>query len=254
MTRVLALAYGVVCYVVFLGVFLYGIAFIGNLPVIPKTIDTRAVDFTAAALAINVVLLGVFAIQHSVMARQGFKRMWTRIVPQPVERSTFVLFSTAALALVLWQWRAIGGTVWEVTAPWAVATLWTLYGLGWALLLTATFLIDHFDLFGLRQVVLFALGRAYRPPDFKIRGYYRFVRHPIMLGFLIGTWSAPLMTLGHLIFAVGITGYIFVGVTFEERDLVEFYGEKYRAYRARVPMIIPGLGRSSRRGTASQVS
>lgn len=236
------MVYGLAVYAAFLVTFLYAIGFVGDL-VVPKAIDTGAGALTAAALVIDVVLLGIFALQHSVMARQGFKRVWTRIVPGPVERSTYVLLATAALALLLWQWRPIGGAVWAVKSPVGADALWVVFWLGWAMLLLSTFLIDHFDLFGLRQVSLFARGQPYRLPDFQTRGLYRYLRHPIMLGFIIAFWAAPVMTVGHLLFAIASTGYILVGIAFEERDLLQFYGERYRNYRHMVPMLIPGLGR-----------
>lgn len=238
MARILSLLYGVAAYAFFLVTFLYAIGFIGNL-LVPKTIDTGAEPITVTAVLVNLVLLGIFAIQHTIMARPAFKRWWTTIVPRQVERSTFVLFATLALALLLWQWRPISGVVWAVSDPAGVAVLQGLFFLGWAILFAATFMVDHFDLFGLRQVALYAAGRPYTPPEFKTVGLYRYVRHPIMLGFIIAFWAAPVMTVGHLLFSAATTAYIFIGVAFEEHDLRAHFGATYEAYRRQVPKFIP---------------
>jgi protein-S-isoprenylcysteine O-methyltransferase Ste14 len=230
--------YGLICYAVFLASFLYSIGFIGDL-VVPKTIDsTPSVDLPAA-LAIDLVLLGLFAVQHSVMARQGFKAAWTRIVPRAVERSTFVLISSLLLGLICWKWQAIPTVVWDVSSPVFRSLLLAIFAAGWLILLLSTFTINHFDLFGLRQVYLRLRGREYTPLSFTVRALYRFVRHPIYLGFVIAFWATPHMSVGHLVFALATTGYIFVGIFFEERDLMKYHAVEYGAYRARVPMLLP---------------
>ncbi len=239
MTRLIGLAYGVAVYVFFLAVFLYAIGFVANVPWLPKTIDSGAAASTGAALVINVVLLGLFAVQHSVMARRGFKRWWTKLVPAFAERSTYVLAATLVLALVMWQWRAMPGAVWSVESASAQWLLWAVFGLGWLTVLVATFMIDHFELFGLRQVYDHWRGRDFVSPGFKTPGLYRFVRHPIYFGFAVAFWATPQMSVGHLLFAIATTGYILVGIWFEERDLVAHFGERYREYRQRVPMLLP---------------
>jgi protein-S-isoprenylcysteine O-methyltransferase Ste14 len=238
MKRILAIGYGVVTYVLFLGTFLYAIAFVGNLGV-PTSVDKGKPASTLSAIVIDALLLGLFAVQHSVMARPGFKQRWTRLVSWHVERTTYVFAATLALALILWQWRPITAVVWDLRGTVFGSVLSVLYWVGWAILLLSTFLIDHFELFGLQQVWTYAKGRDFQRPDFKTPFLYQWVRHPIYLGFLIAFWSAPVMTAGHLLFSAATTGYILVGVYFEERDLVRAYGDIYIEYKRRVPMLIP---------------
>ena len=246
MGRLLAFVYGLIAYAVFFGTIVYAIIFVGNLnnfgvvefPNL-KTIDSGKVGPVGEAILVNVLLLAAFAVQHTIMARPAFKERWTKIVPRPIERSTFVLFSALLLDLTFWQWRRIEGDVWSVDQPAVRTVLWVLFGVGWVVVFYSTFLIDHFDLFGLRQVVLCFRGRPYTPLVFRTRGLYRFIRHPLQAGFIIAFWSAPTMTAGHLLFSVATTAYIFIGVTLEERDLLNVLGEDYKHYRAQTPMFLP---------------
>jgi methanethiol S-methyltransferase len=246
MKRALVFLYGIACYAVFFAVFLYAIGFIGNFGV-PKTMDSpRDVGF-GTAFAINLGLLGLFAIQHSVMARPAFKRWWTRLVPQAAERSTYVLFSSLALVALFWFWQPMGGVVWSLDAPAAVVAMYAVYGAGWLLLLYSTFLINHFDLFGLRQVWLEVRGKPYTQLDFKTPWLYQQVRHPLYVGWLMIFWATPTMTVAHLVFALMTTAYILVAIQLEERDLIDAHPE-YAEYRRRVPMLLP-FGRRRRATT-----
>ena len=244
MKRILFLAYGVACYLVFLGTFLYAVGFIGGFGV-PRTLDGVARIPTGIAVAVDAALLGLFAVQHSVMARRWFKERWTRLVPWPVERSTYVLFSSLALLALFRFWQPLGGSVWSVGDATGRRVLFSLFAFGWGLVLVCTFLINHFDLFGLRQVWLFATGRPYTMLQFATPGPYRLVRHPLYVGWFFAFWMTPTMTVSHLFFAIATTAYILVAIQFEERDLVREHGRAYDDYRRRVPMLWPFARRSS---------
>ena len=243
--RIVALTYGVACYGVFFATLLYAIGFLGNFEV-PKSIDSGPQGSALAALLIDGALLTIFALQHSIMARPQFKRAWTRLVPEPVERSTYVLFSSVALLLLFWLWQPIGGVVWSVAPGWAATAIYMLYATGLFIVLLSTFLINHFDLFGLPQVWLYFRGREYTHLRFRTPFFYRYVRHPLYVGWLLTFWSAPVMTIAHFFFAVMTTAYILVAIRFEEADLVAAYGEKYLQYKERVPMLIPTLPRDAK--------
>jgi protein-S-isoprenylcysteine O-methyltransferase Ste14 len=244
MKRTLFFLYGVICYLVFFGTFLYAVGFLGNI-FVPKSIDSAATAPLGEALLINIALLGVFALQHSVMARQGFKKWWTKFVPVPIERSTYVMFTNFALILMFWQWQPIGGVIWTVQDPIMQMVMYGLFAFGWLLVLITTFLINHFDLFGLRQVWLYLLGKKYTNLGFVTPGPYKMIRHPLYLGWLFAFWATPTMTVAHLVFAIATTAYIFVAIKFEEKDLESIHGIDYSEYRKKVPMILP-LGKKKK--------
>jgi methanethiol S-methyltransferase len=249
MPAILGALYSALVYVFFLATFVYAIGFVENVGV-PKTIDSGVPGGTLPSLLIDAALLSVFALQHSIMARRSFKRAWTRIVPESMERSTFVLFATLALALVCWQWRPLPQRVWSVESPQAAAALVALSWCGWGVLLLSTFLISHFQLFGLSQGFSRALRRSVPVPQFDTPLFYRWIRHPIYAGFILAFWATPRMSAGHLAFALLTTGYILVGIWFEERDLVAQFGERYRHYRASVGMLLPKLRTGATRDAA----
>jgi protein-S-isoprenylcysteine O-methyltransferase Ste14 len=250
MSRIATFIYGLACYAVFLGVFLYAIGFIGGF-LTPTQLDGAADRPLLQALAIDLGLLALFAVQHSVMARPAFKRWWTRIVPEAAERSTYVLASSLALIVLFIYWEPIGGVLWNAPEGAVTAVILGLYAFGWALLLYTTFLIDHFDLFGLAQVWRQLQGESYRPPQFRTPSLYRVVRHPLYVGWLIIFWAAPTMTIAHLVFAVMTTAYILIAIQFEERDLISAFGSEYSSYKSRTPMLIPRPWGSRRAGIES---
>jgi len=244
MGKLVAFLYGIVAYLVFAIVIVYSLGFVSGL-VVPKTIDSGPVGPLVESIVINIVLLTIFALQHSMMARPQFKTWWTTIVPKSVERSTYVLLASLVLALVFWQWRPIPGVVWVVKEPTIATSLLHLGLLGWVLVFLSTFMINHFELFGLHQVANNLAGKPMPPMKFKTPMLYNVVRHPIYLGFIIFVWATPVMTAGHLLFAAVVTAYIFVGIALEEHDLIAVFGDEYRRYRQRVAMIVPFIGRSS---------
>jgi protein-S-isoprenylcysteine O-methyltransferase Ste14 len=236
--RIAVFVYGFVCYLIFFVTFLYAIGFVGNL-VVPKAIDSGPAVPLVEALVVNTLLLSLFAVQHSVMARQWFKRGWTKIIPQPIERSTYVLLASLVLLLLFWQWRPMRNVIWDVQNATGRILLQGLFWMGWGGVLVSTYLVDHFGLFGLKQVYDYLRQKPTQPPTFKTPALYKVVRHPLYLGFIVAFWSTPRMTLGHLFFAAVCTAYILVAIQFEERDLIHFYGDTYRHYRTQVSMLLP---------------
>jgi len=242
--------YGVTCYLMFLSVFLYMLGFVGGLGV-PKTIDSAGGGVLPLAVAVNVGLLLLFAVQHSVMARPGFKQIWQRVVPDAIERSTYVLLANVVCIVLMWQWRGIDLVVWDIEQPALRAVAWGLFGVGWATVLVATLMIDHFDLFGLRQVWLYWRKRDYTPLPFRVPLFYRHVRHPLYVGWTIAFWATPTMTVGHALFASVMTVYMALAAIVEERDLIAHFGRQYAEYRRRVPMFVPRLRRRGQWSVAS---
>jgi protein-S-isoprenylcysteine O-methyltransferase Ste14 len=238
MGKTLILLYGCLCYLLFLSVVVYTMGFVGDF-VVPKSINSGSQGEPSASMLVDLLLMGLFAVPHSIMARRGFKEWWTRIVPPPAERSTYVLISSLLLALLLWQWRPLPAMVWEIVNPIGRLSLYALSCAGWIIVFWSTFSIDHFDLFGLRQLYYYARGETYRPVPFRMPILYRIVRHPLMMGFLLAFWSTPRLTVGHLLFAVANTLYILVAVRLEEGDLVARHGDVYRDYQRRVSMLLP---------------
>ena len=251
--RIAFFIYGTLSYLIFLGTFVYAIGFIGNFAV-PTALDGVPSGPLGTALAIDLALLGLFAMQHSIMARKWFKDWWTRLVPKPLERSTYVLFSSLALILLFWQWQPLGGVVWSIDDPLAQFALRGLFAFGWGLVLVSTFLINHFDLFGMRQVWLNLLDRPYTPLRFGTPGPYRLVRHPLYVGWLFAFWSTPTMTFAHLLFSVATTIYILIAIQLEERDLARQHGESYEVYRRSVPMLVPFTRRRQDSQPAERIS
>jgi protein-S-isoprenylcysteine O-methyltransferase Ste14 len=238
MKKFMFLVYGVISYIIFFGTFCYAVGFVSAL-VVPKHIDSEPQSPLGYALLINAALLSLFALQHSIMARPGFKRWWTKFVPEPIERSTYVLLASLCLLLLFWKWEPMGGIIWQVESETTQIILQSLCLLGFGIVLVSTFLINHFDLFGLRQVWLYFVGKNYEPLPFRTPLFYKYVRHPLYLGFMIAFWATPVMTAAHLFFAIMTTGYMLTAIQFEENDLTKHFGEKYAEYKRSAPMLIP---------------
>lgn len=243
--RVLFLGFSLAAYAIFFATFLYLIGFVANFAALPTGVDRGPEAPIATALVINIALIALFGLQHSIMARQGFKKAWTAIVPEPIERSLYVLFASAALIILFSAWRPIEGTVWNVTSPVGEAILWALFAAGWGIVLLSTFLINHFELFGLQQTWLNLRGREAELPVFRQPLFYKWVRHPLYAGFFLAFWATPHMTLGHLLLAAGMSIYMLIAIRYEERDLIHYFGRDYAEYRSKVGMLIPGIGRTS---------
>lgn len=243
MSKAATVLYAIAAYAIFLATFLYLVAFVGGLPFVPRHVDQGPAAPLAAALLVDTALIALFGLQHSIMARQGFKRAWARIVPPPAERSTFVLFASLVLIVLFLFWRPVELVVWEVASLPGQAVLWTLFGLGWLVVLLSTFLINHFELFGLQQAYLHARGREAAPPRLRAPMLYRWVRHPLYLGFFLAFWATPRMTVGHLLLAAGMSVYMLIAIRYEERDLVDLFGSDYESYQAKVGMLTPRLRR-----------
>ncbi len=243
MSRSLTMLFALVAYAIFFATFLYLIAFVGNMAFVPRTVDVGPEAAPATALAINVGLIALFGLQHSIMARKGFKSWWTRVVPEPAERSVYVLMASAALIILMSLWRPIEVTIWSVTNPLAETVLWALFALGWGIVLLSTFLLNHFELFGLQQAWLHLRGRQAQPHELRQPMFYKWVAHPLYSGFFLAFWATPHMSAGHLLLSVGMSVYMLIAIRYEERDLTSYYGEDYTRYRKGVGMIFPRLGR-----------
>ena len=242
MSRMLSLLFAILCYAIFFATFLYLIGFVGDFDKFPRTVDAPIADMSlGAAILVDIALIGLFGVQHSIMARQGFKRAWTRTIPKQVERSVYVLLASLALMVMFLFWQPIQTVVWSIQNPIASDALWVLFWVGWGMVLISTFLINHFELFGLQQAWMYCRGREAEPPAFHTPFLYKWIRHPLYAGFFLAFWATPLMTAGHLLLAVGMSAYMLIAIRYEERDLVAFHGRDYESYRTRVGMLIPRL-------------
>lgn len=241
--RALFMGFSLIAYTIFFATFLYLIAFVGDLPFVPLTVDNGMDSPITQAVFIDIALIALFGLQHSIMARQGFKRAWTRVVPHPIERSIYVLVASAVLLVMFTFWRPISGDVWNLTSPLGQSVMWALFAAGWGIVLLSTFLINHFELFGLQQAWLHLTGKQAAPPVFRQPLLYKWVRHPLYLGFFLAFWATPHMSYGHLLLAVGMSIYMLIAISYEEKDLIGFFGREYEEYRSRVGMLIPGIGR-----------